>query len=278
MNGNIQNRLVSSALEKLKRAALSVLSEQYVEGRPDESYLRIADTRERLGLPKLVDHQSLTRGILTHLVEDGRAEKIVGRRGLWQITEKGISFMEAQVSDTVSSELEVLKRTALGVLSEQYVDGRPDESYLRIADIRERLGLPKLVDHQSLTRGVLMHLAAEGHAEWLDDDDDYWRATGNRILSRESGVPDLVSSGLATLKRTALEALYEQYVEGQPDKPYLLIRILRDRSGLPKPKQSPNNDLTHGVLMHLAEDGHAEWLGEGGRWQITEKGISSMKA
>lgn len=176
----------------------------------------------------------------------------------------------------VSSALEKLKRAVLSVLSEQYVEGSPDKPYLRIRDIRERLGLPMLCRHNSLTHGILMHLAEDGHAEKLVGRKGLWQIIADRIPSRESGIPEMVSSGLGTLKSAALDALHDQYREGRLDKPYLRIDDVREQLGLPK--LGGHNNLTHGILMHLAEDGHAEWLGEGGRWQITEKGISSIKA
>jgi len=30
-----------------------------------------------------------------------------------------------------------------------------------------------------------------------------------------------------------------------------------------------HNSLTHGILMHLVDEGYAEWLGGEGQWQIT---------
>ena len=35
--------------------------------------------------------------------------------------------------------------------------------------------------------------------------------------------------------------------------------------------------LIRQILMHLAADGHAEWLGSSGQWDITENGISLIE-
>ena len=35
--------------------------------------------------------------------------------------------------------------------------------------------------------------------------------------------------------------------------------------------------LIVGILNHLVEDGHAEWLGSSGRWNITKNGIKVIE-
>ena len=85
---------------------------------------------------------------------------------------------------------------------------------------------------------------------------------------------EFASFGLEILKRSVLLVLYEQQVYS-PHKPYLRLTDVRERPGLPR--LCEHNSLIHGILMHLADDGHAEWLTYGGLWQITEEGASVIE-
>ena len=100
MNDNTRNDFASYGLEILKRAVLLVLYEQYVSG----TYLTIKEIGEQLDIRplerdtnrprgKYAHMNGLTHGILAHLLDDGQVEWL-GERGLWQITEAGISVIE----------------------------------------------------------------------------------------------------------------------------------------------------------------------------------------
>ena len=85
---------------------------------------------------------------------------------------------------------------------------------------------------------------------------------------------EFASLGLEILKRSALLVLYELHV-CSPDKPYLRLTNVREQLDLPM--LGKHNSLTHGILMHLADEGYAEWIGSGGQWQITPEGVSIIE-
>ena len=80
--------------------------------------------------------------------------------------------------------------------------------------------------------------------------------------------------GLEILKRAVLEVLYQQQKDAEelPGQFFLQPTDIRERLDIPR-----HGTLIHEVLMHLAADGHAEWLGSSGRWDITENGISLIE-
>ena len=91
MNENTRNAFASYGLEILKRAVLLVLYDAR-----DEGFIPQRKIRERLGIarvdPKAGNWNSLFFGILSYLKADELAHHKV--RSGWQITEKGVSFIE----------------------------------------------------------------------------------------------------------------------------------------------------------------------------------------
>lgn len=91
------------------------------------------------------------------------------------------------------------------------------------------------------------------------------------------------SYGLEILKRSVLLVLYEQYVSGPSHRRFLTIKEIGEQLDIrplerdtnrPRGKHAYMNGLTQGILAHLLDDGHAEWLGQSGQRQITQKGVS----
>lgn len=78
------------------------------------------------------------------------------------------------------------------------------------------------------------------------------------------------SYGLGILKRAVLEVLYQQRRDAEelPGQFFLRPTDIRERLDIPR-----RGTLIREILMHLKADGHAEWLGSSGRWDITENGI-----
>ena len=104
MNENTRNAFASYGLEILKRAVLLVLYEQYVSGPSHRRSLTIKEIGEQLDIRplerdtnrprgKYAHMNGLTHGILAHLFDDDQVEWL-GEKGLWQITEGGISVIE----------------------------------------------------------------------------------------------------------------------------------------------------------------------------------------
>ena len=86
-NDNTQN-----ALETLKQAVLQVLYEQHASG--EQPYLGFNDIHEALSIDRVPNTDDyFIHGILLRLQADGHAEWF-GARGLWKITETGISVIE----------------------------------------------------------------------------------------------------------------------------------------------------------------------------------------
>ena len=94
------------------------------------------------------------------------------------------------------------------------------------------------------------------------------------------------SHGLEILKRSVLLLLYEQYVSGPSHRRFLTvkeigeqldIRLLERDTNRPRGKYAYINGLTHGILAHLLDKEQVKWLGKGGLWQITEKGVSVIE-
>ena len=78
------------------------------------------------------------------------------------------------------------------------------------------------------------------------------------------------SHGLEILKRAVLEVSYQQHKDAEElgGQSSLRPTDIRERLDLPR-----RGTLIHEILMHIKADGHAEWLGSNGRWDITENGI-----
>ena len=89
---NPQNAL---AVEVLKQAVLQALYEQHRSG--DQPYLGFNDIHDAIGIERIPNTKDyFVHGILLRLwQEDGYVEHF-GSRGLWKITEKGISAIEAK--------------------------------------------------------------------------------------------------------------------------------------------------------------------------------------
>lgn len=83
------------ALEVLKRAVLQALYEQHRDG--VQPYLGFNDIHDAIGIDQISEtNDYFVYGILLRLwQEDGHAEHS-GIRGLWQITEAGISAIETE--------------------------------------------------------------------------------------------------------------------------------------------------------------------------------------
>ena len=107
MNDNTRNAFASYGLEILKRAVLLVLYEQYVSGPSHRRFLTIKEIGEQLDIRPLERDTNrprgkhaymngLTQGILAHLLDKEQVEWL-GEKGLWQITEKGVSVIEKGV-------------------------------------------------------------------------------------------------------------------------------------------------------------------------------------
>ena len=82
------------------------------------------------------------------------------------------------------------------------------------------------------------------------------------------------SYGLEILKRTVLEVLYQQQKDAEELRVQSSLRPTDIRQRLDLPGRG---NLIRGILMHLAADGHAEWLGSSGQWKITENGIKVIE-
>ena len=82
------------------------------------------------------------------------------------------------------------------------------------------------------------------------------------------------SYGLEILKRAVLEVLYQQQKDTEELRAQSSLRPtdIRERLDLPR-----RGTLIHEILMHLKADGHVEWLGSNGRWDITENGIKVIE-
>ena len=80
--------------------------------------------------------------------------------------------------------------------------------------------------------------------------------------------------GLEILKRAVLEVLYQQQKDAEKLRVQSSLRPTDIRERLDLPRRST---LIHEILMHIKADGHAEWLGSNGRWDITENGISLIE-
>lgn len=104
MNDKTRNEFASYGLEILKRSVLLVLYEQYVSGPSHRRFLTIKEIGEQLDIRPLERDTNrprgkhaymngLTQGILAHLLDDKQVEWL-GEKGLWQITEDGISVIE----------------------------------------------------------------------------------------------------------------------------------------------------------------------------------------
>ena len=100
----------------------------------------------------------------------------------------GMAFLKPVAGDSetenarntyASYGLEILKRAVLEVLYEEHKDAEElrVQSPLQPTNIRERLNLPR---RGTLIREVLMHLAADGHAERLGSRGQ-WKITENGI-------------------------------------------------------------------------------------------------
>ena len=107
MNKNTRNAFAFHGLEILKRAVLLLLYEQYVSGPSHRQSLTIKEIGEQLDIRPLEEDTNrprgkhaymngLTQGILAHLL-DKKLVKWLGKNGLWQITEKGVSVIEKGV-------------------------------------------------------------------------------------------------------------------------------------------------------------------------------------
>ena len=101
MNNNTRNAFASYGLEILKRSVLLVLYEQHVSGSPEKRFLSMKEICQWIDLPvpNARHKHSLIHGILLYLREDrsvvylpeyGSVEK-----DQWQITEEGVSLIEA---------------------------------------------------------------------------------------------------------------------------------------------------------------------------------------
>ena len=82
------------------------------------------------------------------------------------------------------------------------------------------------------------------------------------------------SYGLGILKRAMLEVLYQQQknTEELGRQSSLRPTDIRQRLDLPR-----RGTLIREILMHLNADGHAEWLGSSGQWNITKNGIKVIE-
>ena len=80
--------------------------------------------------------------------------------------------------------------------------------------------------------------------------------------------------GLEILKRAVLEVLYQQQKDAEELHGQSSLRPtdIRERLDLPR-----RGTLIHEILMHIKADGHVEWLGSNGRWDITENGIKVIE-
>ena len=77
-------------------------------------------------------------------------------------------------------------------------------------------------------------------------------------------------------KWAVLRVLYEVY-QNDPEKPFLRLRDLRKRPGIPFVGAAKDrNSLVHGVLIQLWDEACVEPISRG-RWQITDEGISSVE-
>ena len=87
-----------------------------------------------------------------------------------------------------------------------------------------------------------------------------------------------IRNALEVLKQAVLQVLYEQYRSGVPHRRFMTIKEIGEHLDIrPIGKYTHMNSLTHGIPLHLLDDGYAEWLGELGRWQITEEGVSVIE-
>ena len=88
------NPLNTLAVEVLKQAVLQALYEQHKSG--DHPYLDFNDIHDAIGIDRIPNTKDyFVHGILLRLwQEDGYAERLLGSRGLWSITEKGVQSIE----------------------------------------------------------------------------------------------------------------------------------------------------------------------------------------
>ena len=160
--------MASSSLEKLKKAVLLGLYEDYQSGKPSQ----IAEIYEWLGIKRIKfkgSYDQLIHGVLVRLREKGNARHQADpgtvyacQVGEWEITEEGISVIQAinNPQDMFEAGLEELKRLVLGVLDRSKRPVKPLE-------IHKQLGIKKLTraDHDTendnLIRGVLFFLQDE---------------------------------------------------------------------------------------------------------------------
>ena len=79
---------------------------------------------------------------------------------------------------------------------------------------------------------------------------------------------------LEILKRAVLEVLYQEQKNAEKKWGQSSLRPtdIRERLDLPR-----RGTLIHEILMHIKADGHVEWLGTNGRWNITENGIKVIE-
>ena len=90
----------------------------------------------------------------------------------------------------------------------------------------------------------------------------------------EEPLPNDTLNALETLKQAVLQVLYEQHASGE--QPYLGFNDIHEALSIERIPDTKDY-FVHGILLRLLDDGHAEWLGTRGLWQITETGISVIE-
>jgi len=87
------------------------------------------------------------------------------------------------MKNNIRNALEVLKRATLEVLYEQHINGldrSPYRQYLRIKEVRERLGIPGFGKHPNdMICHFLLHLENDGYAKYTAK--DQWEITAEGI-------------------------------------------------------------------------------------------------
>lgn len=158
-----------------------------------------------------------------------------------------------------------------------------EEAGLRPEEISERLGIPTETDGilrlaNPVVLGFLTKLKLEGRVQDTDELPNVagrWSLPAPRLDSDEElDINDNPQNALETLKQAVLQALYEQHASGE--HPYLGFNDIHEVLSIERIPNT-NDYFVHGILLRLLDDGHAEWLGERGLWQITEAGISVIE-
>ena len=68
-----------------------------------------------------------------------------------------------------------------------------------------------------------------------------------------------IRNALEVLKRATLQVLYEKHVSGPPHRQFMTLKEIGEQLDIhPIERYRNMTGLTHGILLHLLDDGHAE--------------------